>query len=276
MIDLHERLSEFSYGFGATREAEAALRSVGVTATPFLPSLIHEKVLGFDVAFDRPGAVLMLQFKLGQQMKRYRSVPPGKPGPPVSSPFWRFHLDTTEDQFRLLVDAEQRGAEAYYVAPRFSDWQEYEDAYQAGAVLDRSLMVRPSDIERELTARSQPAGRHRVVYDLTSRYICSEPIPLEEVRTDGMVAKVFQDLRVKPRSLGDLVSVLSEVRTADRARRSASTSSRQAIQARARSAEDAAAAMFAVEAWSVGAQAIFVTDPEVGAPLEQSGGAPAA
>jgi uncharacterized protein Ymh len=49
MIDLHERLSEFSYGYGVTREVEALLMSVGLHATPFLPSLLHE-------AMDSPQA----------------------------------------------------------------------------------------------------------------------------------------------------------------------------------------------------------------------------
>jgi hypothetical protein len=84
-VDLHERLSEFSYGYGVTREAEAALASVGLRAIPFLPNLLHEAELGFDVGFDRPGAPLLLQFKLGQAMKRFV---PG-PGPHLNRPYWR-------------------------------------------------------------------------------------------------------------------------------------------------------------------------------------------
>jgi hypothetical protein len=66
MFDLHERLSEFSFGYGATRETEKLLESVGLKIAPFLPNLIHEAELGFDVGFDRRGKVLLLQFKLGQ------------------------------------------------------------------------------------------------------------------------------------------------------------------------------------------------------------------
>lgn len=58
-IDLHERLSEFSYGYGVTREVEGLLRSVGLRPTPFLPSLLAEGKLGFDVAFKRPGTALL-------------------------------------------------------------------------------------------------------------------------------------------------------------------------------------------------------------------------
>jgi hypothetical protein len=65
-VDLHQRLSEFSYGYGVTREVERLLQSAGLRTTPFLPSLLQEKKLAFDVAFDRPGAPLLLQFKLGE------------------------------------------------------------------------------------------------------------------------------------------------------------------------------------------------------------------
>ncbi len=72
MIDLHERLSEFSYGYGATREAERLLASIGHHAIPYLPSLPDEGELGFDVAFNLPGRVLVLQFKLGEELLRFR------------------------------------------------------------------------------------------------------------------------------------------------------------------------------------------------------------
>ena len=55
MIDLHERLSEFSYGYGVTRDVEQLLASVGIRAVPFLPSLLQEKQVGFDVGFGERG-----------------------------------------------------------------------------------------------------------------------------------------------------------------------------------------------------------------------------
>jgi hypothetical protein len=91
-IDLHERLSEFSYGYGITREVERELQSQGFSATPFLPSLLQEAKLGFDAGFKRVGAPLLLQFKLGQAMRRF--VP--APRPKLSRPFWRYTIDTAE------------------------------------------------------------------------------------------------------------------------------------------------------------------------------------
>lgn len=117
-IELQQRLSEFSYGYGVTREIEIALAAQGLIPTPFMPSLIHEAKLGFDVAFERPGTPLLLQFKLGQAMQRF--VP--APRPNLSKPYWRFHLDTAEPdgQFDLLLKAEQDGADVFYVALNFT------------------------------------------------------------------------------------------------------------------------------------------------------------
>ena len=89
-VDLHQRLSEFSYGYGVTREVERQLSSVGLRPTPFLPNLLHEAKLGFDVAFDRPGTALLLQFKLGEALQRFRRDDTSKPAPSLTKPFWRF------------------------------------------------------------------------------------------------------------------------------------------------------------------------------------------
>jgi hypothetical protein len=145
-VELHERLSEFSYGYGATRETEGYLRSVGLRTTPFLPSLIHEASIGCDVAFRKAGALLFLQFKLGQQLARYRREYPGQAIPAIGRPFWRFAIDTLEvdGQFDLLRKAERGGAEVYYVAPKFAGWDEYATLYQSEEVLTNSLIVAPS------------------------------------------------------------------------------------------------------------------------------------
>jgi hypothetical protein len=159
-VDLHQRLSEFSYGYGVTREVERLLRSVGLRTTPFLPSLLQEKKLAFDVAFDRPGKPLLLQFKLGEALQRFRMQDPSKRPPVLGRPFWRFSVDTAEPngQFDLLLKAEQAGAEVYYVAPRFTGWDSYVIAFQSDQILDRSLVLSPFQIDAKLTAASEPDG----------------------------------------------------------------------------------------------------------------------
>ncbi len=97
VINLSERLSEFSYGYGVTREIELLLRSVGCEATPFLPSLIHEEELGFNVGFSKPGRVVLAQFKLGQELKRFRLAAHETAVPALDHPFWQFRIDVAGD-----------------------------------------------------------------------------------------------------------------------------------------------------------------------------------
>ena len=57
MINLHERLSEFSFGFGVTREVQSLLEGIGLRPTPFMPNLLHEEELGFVVGFKTGGGL---------------------------------------------------------------------------------------------------------------------------------------------------------------------------------------------------------------------------
>jgi hypothetical protein len=193
-VDLHNRLSEFSYGYGVTREVERQLASVGLRATPFLPSLLQEAVLGFDVRFDRPGAALLLQFKLGEALQRFRRDDLSKPPPSLEKPFWRFSIDTAEQdgQFDLLLKAEYAQAEVYYVAPRFTTWDAYVSEFQSERVLHESLLLRPSEIEAKLVLQGAADGWHRIVYDQSNVFVCSDPTPLDE-QNAGDIATVIRE-----------------------------------------------------------------------------------
>lgn len=177
MIDLHERLSEFSYGYGVTREVEKLLADTGIHSVPFLPSLVQEKQLGFDVAFAKPGVPLLIQFKLGQSLRRFVRTDTSYPAPVLDRPFWRFAVDTREPngQFETLLAAEAYGAEVYYAAPRFSDWPRYAAAFEAGQVLDGSLLITPSEIRAALDTQGAADGPHRIVYDNNRVHVCASP-----------------------------------------------------------------------------------------------------
>nr|WP_295109323.1 hypothetical protein [uncultured Caulobacter sp.] len=265
MIDLHERLSEFSYGYGVTREIEEHLSGVGLTVTPFLPSLVHENELGFDVAFNKPGVVIMAQFKLGQQMKRFRSSPPGSPAPDLDKPFWRFQINTHEAQYRQLRRAEQRGAEVYYVAPRFSDWAVFDMHFLAGEVLDHSLLIRPAEIAQALVAQGAHDGVHRVVYDRTRKYVCSKPVEIAEVKLGQFVDHVLTRTHVQPEPLIQRLEAILPAprRRAARLRRF----DQPAKPADANLYGRRLAIAIASAAWARGAQTIFVTsDSPPGSP----------
>lgn len=282
-VELHERLSEFSYGYGVTREAEEALASVGLRAVPFLPNLLHEAELGFDVGFDRPGVPLLLQFKLGQAMRRFV---PG-PGPVLNRPFWRFRIDTAEadGQYELLLKAEQDGAETYYVAPKFHDWQAYLEAYGDGLVISSSLLMTPGRIRAALDASGAPDGPHKLVYDHARAYLCSDPLPLtvvrsrdfakrlrtriekEDVRLGQSMRRVFAGFteRAQVRRSRDSQAAVSSDRRAfsiasDTGTGAAVRRERFAdYRGRSKSLDEAITAAVGAETWAAGIQMIMVT-----------------
>ncbi len=191
-LDLRQRLSEFSYGYGVTREVQAALESIGLRPVPFLPSLLHEAEIGCDVHFAKPGLPLLLQFKLGHELRHFRRSDTSKPAPYLDKPFWRFEVETSEvdGQYDLLLKAELSGAEVHYVAPRFADWDNYAAAFQSSDVLASSLLIAPSEIDRKLQAEGEPDGLHKVVYDASRVYVCSEPRRVKEERIEQIALRL--------------------------------------------------------------------------------------
>lgn len=291
-IDLHQRLSEFSYGYGVTREVERLLRSVGLRSTPFLPNLLHEAKLGFDVAFDRPGAPLLLQFKLGEALQRFRRAHPTQTPPaPLGRPFWRFNIDTAEPdgQYDMLLKAEQDGAEVYYVAPRFTSWDRYTLAFEGEQILAQSLLVRPSAIDGKLVAQGEPDGSHRVLYDSDTVHVCSEPGQIEEVgeqqitnmrvrilKRDEHVGHALKRLlesfqrrrEIRRSPAADREDSHTSLRAVPEAERLAPTPQEVAagrmrrltnFRARSERPEDAVFAATGFEAWAAGSQLLAVT-----------------
>jgi hypothetical protein len=247
--------------------------------------------VGFD--YGRPGAVLLLQFKLGQWLERFRRTNKSDSFPDLDRPFWRFWINTAEPggQYDTLLISEYRGAEVYYSAPRFRDWSQYLSAFEADEVLERSLLIKPSQIRQALDEQRAADGHHRIAYDSTRVHVCSEPVSLQETRPADLAQQVGRQIaeRKEPLShhLFEIFSAL-ESRTAFRreiesARLPESTSEpsllvgsaypelsgfdaeaarKQRVQrllARAESEEHATAAALAIETWSLGIQMILAT-----------------
>jgi hypothetical protein len=291
LIELSERLSEFSYGYGVTRAVEKCLESIGIKTSPFLPSLIHEKEVGFDVQFKKsidyrkPGAVLLLQFKLGQSLERFKRTDLRQPSPNLTKPFWRFKIDTAEPdgQYEMLLKAETDGSEVYYAAPKFSDWTEYAEAFESDAVLEKSLLVSPNDIRQQLVAKGISDDKHRIVYDETHVYVCSQPVPIPKRDRDTLVQNIgtkifdsgqplFEAISRIYDGLGDRASIRRTTESPDYQReliqaapafpqRGASRSTRlENLLSRARTPEDAKAVALGFETWSLGAQLVLATE----------------
>ncbi|WJI67237.1 MULTISPECIES: hypothetical protein [unclassified Mesorhizobium] len=255
VINLHERLSEFSYGYGVTREIESLLQLFGCTATPFLPSLIHEEELGFDVSFSSTGGILLAQFKLGQQLERFRRTANETTVPTLDHPFWQFRVDVGGHQFQRLIEFETSGAQVFYSAPRFATWQAYDAAYQSDNVLSRSLLIKPSDI---LAALAGASGIHRIVYDITRRYVCSDPRIVREYSPEQMAASVRENLQKENRSLGEQIERLYQRKRPRRGPGALQMRRIDSLMERAKNELDGMAAVVALEAWTQGAQLIFV------------------
>ncbi|MGN6210535.1 hypothetical protein [Asticcacaulis sp.] len=258
MIDLHERLSEFSYGFGITREMEARLADQGVHATPFLPNLRDEKKLAFDVGFKDKGVIVLLQFKLGHELQRFRAGKAMPTKPELQRPFWRFPIDTSGTQFKILERHEKGGARVLYAAPRFKTWREYDTAFQTGKILEKSLMIKPSEIVAKLKV-SDPksvAGPHRVVYDDVASFVCSEPVPIKGLSPEAVVNDISDRAGASDRTLAQLLNALYD----DRRKLTAAEKQRdQDIFSQANQREDALLEILSKDALAQGAQMLFAT-----------------
>ncbi|MDX0457583.1 hypothetical protein GOD71_30610 [Sinorhizobium medicae] len=262
MIDLHERLSEYSYGFGATREALSLFESIGLKPTPFLPSLLHEEELGFDVGFKDRGRVVVLQFKLGHELRRFHRKTPSQAIPPLARPFWRFNIDTSAHQFQRLTEFEDSGADTYYVAPKFSSWQDFDTAFQAGKILERSLLQKPSEISAAIFAQGGNAGQHRVVYDDHAQFVCSEPTRLPTRDAKELGREIETNVRQSPASLEANLKLLFERQRPSVGPGPFSAARRDQILRRFKDPLIGIAAAVGLEAWSQGGQLILVTEAD--------------
>ncbi|WP_298874031.1 hypothetical protein [uncultured Bradyrhizobium sp.] len=256
-----------------------------------MPSLVQEDQLGFDVGFKKPGVPILLQFKLGQSLRRFVRKDKGYLAPILESPFFRFSIDTAEPdgQFETLLKAEQDGAETYYVAPRFADWPQYASFFEAGAVLENSISVTPSTIRNALDARESPDGVHRIVYDTTSIHVCSEPTQVSDTRPSSLAENVRTRLAEDPGDLSQIVHRIYEgfdhralirrpkleesaqgafvfsihssmaERTPEAQRKIERSQRLEQLRARARTEDDAFGAALGLELWALGIQLLFAT-----------------
>jgi hypothetical protein len=139
------QFSEFSYGYCLTEDLIVG-KGTPITAAPVFPSLIQEGKpgVGYDVAFDRPGTPLFLQFKLVHQMVR-RNANEAIKGH-FQPPFYRMLLRSKKisDQHESLLSLEQAGNEVFYVAPGFHTTADLNTHYAQRRVWDRSFRITPA------------------------------------------------------------------------------------------------------------------------------------
>ena len=188
MVDCE--FSEFSYGYAVVREAESTLARVYRSAgAPVLPSLVQEEALGWDAHLRYAEYALFLQFKRTEYVSRRNPASPS--WPLFGMPHFRFSIDTDGHQHQALIDLEQRLSardqigEVFYASPRFHTQDEFDDAYSAGAILDRSLIVAPSEF-------GVGSGRHHYATGpFGQSFVLSEPRQPERPDSwEGLIAGV--------------------------------------------------------------------------------------
>jgi len=203
--------SEFSYGFALTNEI-VALSNPPIVSAPVFPSLIREGGSGggYDVALDRPGKPLFLQFKLSQWIQR-RNATEARRGE-MDPPLYRMHFRSRKKsrQHALLLDLEASGlGEVFYCAPAFATVGELNSRYQNGQVEVETRFVAPTalpaitdDGDHWLSFKAAKGG--------PTRFYSEDSVPLELDNTP-FVERAFKALRTIPphTRLGDHVEKLA-------------------------------------------------------------------
>ena len=138
-------ISEFSYGFALTNEM---VGWAPIATAPIFPSLIEEGKAGggYDVKLDLPGVPLYLQFKRADCMKTRKAREISVYGLNMWPPFYRFKITKSgkSDQHELLLALDDGSCLVFYVAPRFHEIAEINDAWVNNSVATNSIFVAPS------------------------------------------------------------------------------------------------------------------------------------
>jgi hypothetical protein len=183
---LKPNISEFSYGYALTEELVTGF-GTSITSAPVFPSLYQEgkKGGGWDVKLEKGGIPLFLQFKLSHYLKTANSKE--RKSGHFSTPYYRMHIRPINHskQHELLLDLERFGNEVYYSAPGFYKPDELNDAYLNNQVKNRSIWVKPTDIN-DITDYDE----HYLAFQLPNTwYFCSNPKPIER----NLSFSVFQE-----------------------------------------------------------------------------------
>jgi hypothetical protein len=143
-----DTFSEFTYGFALVNELVGP-PNPPILSVPIFPSLLAEGRTGggYDVALNRPGRPLFLQFKLARRIVgwRAREFQQGV----FSRRFYRMYVrpKASSRQHQLLLELErQRIGRVYYCAPAFHTLGQLNDFYNANRIARYSRFVKPSEL----------------------------------------------------------------------------------------------------------------------------------
>jgi hypothetical protein len=208
--------SEFSFGYAFT---ENLIRSSPAlpSGAPVFPNLNQEAQLGYDVNIDLPGLPLFFQYKLPESMTRSNAAEISKYRlPNLAVPFFRMPLMRRDlsRQHQRLIDLEQKfPGTVLYTSPSLNNLSQFNLAYKAGLVHERSVFFSPTDIGPLPDAKD-----HSVAYqnDPPVAYFCSEPREIRAMNYEALAGSArelfhrpqYSTLEHSSRELRDTVRTL--------------------------------------------------------------------
>jgi hypothetical protein len=120
--------SEFQFGYGVTKELHRGKTPFNTFGQPMFPTQNQEEDLGFDVGFLDNASPLLIQYKRSDQLTTGNAREEREHD--YSTPYYRFKTRTSNDisdpsQHEILTDVADHIEHTYYVAPKFTSWEEY-------------------------------------------------------------------------------------------------------------------------------------------------------
>jgi hypothetical protein len=143
-----DTFSEFTYSFALVNEL-VTLGDPPIVSVPVFPSLIQEgrATGGYDVALDRPGRPLFLQFKLSKHIRgrRAREFQQNLFGSPLYRMYIRARRSSLQHELLLELERTNQGS-VYYCGPAFHTLMELNIHYKARQIARYSRFVKPSEL----------------------------------------------------------------------------------------------------------------------------------
>lgn len=207
-------ISEFSYGFALTHELVLALGSL--TAAPIFPSLIAEGKAGggYDVKLEAPGLPMFLQFKRSDCLSR-RNAREIAAGVALSVPYYRLEITGRADsrQHEMLLELDQAPNLVFYAAPMFHKKTEFDSAFLARTVRQRSFYVRPGTIGSFTDDEA-----HHLSFDGTQFVVMSKPRVIEGYGAAELEGVLMERLAAEKRPLHQIITAALDKAEAARIR----------------------------------------------------------
>lgn len=145
-----ETFSEFTYSFAVINEL-VVQGDPPIVSVPVFPSLLREGRAGggYDVALNRPGRPLFLQFKLSRYVQGSRAREYHASDRVFYGPLYRMYVRSRRSsrQHELLLELERGNrSSVFYCGPAFHTLQQLDKCYRERQIVAQSRFVKPSEL----------------------------------------------------------------------------------------------------------------------------------